>query len=202
MGRASATHSAGRKESLDDPLALLMARVAAGQERALADLYDATSHRVYGLVLHILREREAAEEATLDVYTQIWRRGAQYDPSRGSVMGFVLTLARTRGVDLLRARVRRSGFENPLQDALDLADPGPSPEMVSRDSLAARRLHVALEALPRDQRQAIEAAYFGGLSHKEVAKSLGQPLGTVKTRIRDGLMALRRVMAIREEGLA
>ncbi|MGH9366745.1 MAG: sigma factor, partial [Thermoanaerobaculia bacterium] len=83
---------------------------------ALAELYDATSHRVYGLALHILRENEAAEEATLDVYTQIWRKGAQYDPSRGSVMGFILTLARTRGVDLLRTRARRSGFESPLQD--------------------------------------------------------------------------------------
>ncbi len=196
------TNAAGRSEIPEDPLGPLMARVARGDERGLAELYDATSHRVYGLALHILRERGAAEEATLDVYTQVWRRGTQYDPQRGRAIGFLLTLARNRALDLLRNRSRRPDSEETLEEVSQLADPRQDPEMAVRDVLAAQRLQVALASLPRDQRIALAAAYFGGLSHSEVAKALGQPLGTVKTRIRDGLIALRRVLAVKEEGRA
>src|SRR6185503_4252155 len=98
-----------------DPLAPLMVRVGAGDEGALAALYDATSHRVYGLAFRVLRVREDAEEVTLDVYTQVWRGRTQYDPDRGSVLKFLLMLARTRAVDLLRSRARRSQVEERVE---------------------------------------------------------------------------------------
>ncbi len=189
-------------EPTGDPLRATMLQVAGGDERALSRIYDATSSRVYGLALHILRDAEAAEEATLDAYTQVWRSAASYDAGRGSVIAWILTLARTRSIDLLRSRMRRMDVEASLDSVVDLPDPGPSPEETSVDILNSRKLRVALSALSREQRTAIEAAYFGGLSHSEVALALGQPLGTVKTRIRDGLTTLRRMMAAPPEGSA
>ncbi len=184
-----------------DPLAPLMARVATGDEGALAALYDATSHRVYGLAFRVLRVREDAEEVTLDVYTQVWRGRTPYDPDRGSVLKFLLLLARTRAVDLLRSRARRSQVEERVEEIAELHDGGEAQAALG-DVLAERRLKLALATLPDSQRVAIEAAYFQGLSHSEVATALGQPLGTIKTRIRDGLLALRRAMAMPEGGIA
>jgi RNA polymerase sigma-70 factor (ECF subfamily) len=184
-----------------DPLSALMARVGTGEEAALAELYDATSHRVYGLAFRVLRVREDAEEVTLDVYTQVWRGRTPYDPGRGSVLKFLLMLARTRAVDLLRSRARRSQIEERVEELSELPEAGTS-NLSFGDAFAARRLQLALATLPDGQRVAIEAAYFQGLSHSEVATALGQPLGTIKTRIRDGLLALRRAMALPEEGIA
>lgn len=187
-------------DPVGDPLRDTMHQVAAGNEAALGALYDATSPRVYGLALHILRDRGAAEEATLDVFAQVWRSGSRYDARRGSVIAWILTLARTRAIDLLRSRMRRSELEDSLDSVLDVPDPGRGPEETSQDSSNARKLRVALASLSAEQRKAIEAAYFGGLSHSEVAHALGQPLGTIKTRIRDGLTTLRRMMAAQQEG--
>jgi RNA polymerase sigma-70 factor (ECF subfamily) len=178
-----------------------MSRVAAGDEAAVSALYDATSHRVFGLALRILRNREDAEEVTLDVYAQVWRSRVPHDPARGSVLGFLLMVARTRAVDLLRSRSKRGSVEERVEDLLD-SDELPWVEPVRGDMLASRRLRAALASLPRKQREAIEAAYFAGLTHTEVASALGEPLGTVKTRIRDGLLALRYAMAVTEEGIA
>jgi RNA polymerase sigma-70 factor (ECF subfamily) len=189
-------------EPTGDPLYETMLRIAGGDQGALSRLYDATSARVYGLALHILRDPQAAEEATLDAFTQVWRRASSYDAGRGSVIGWILTVARTRAIDLLRSRTRRRDLEDTLDSVVDLPDPGPGPEETTEDAANARKLRVALAALSHDQRTAIEAAYFGGLSHTEVAQCLGQPLGTVKTRIRDGLATLRRMMAAQQEGSA
>jgi RNA polymerase sigma-70 factor (ECF subfamily) len=142
-----------------------------------------------------LRERELAEEATIDVFTQVWMTAGRYDASRGSVLGWILNFARTRSIDLLRARARRAEREEPTGLPVSLSDPGPSPERALGEVERARRLRRALLKLPIEQRRAIETAYFRGLSHSEVAVELGQPLGTVKTRIRDGLTALRRSLA-------
>jgi RNA polymerase sigma-70 factor (ECF subfamily) len=182
-----------------DPLAPLMVRVDGGEEGALAALYDATSHRVYGLAFRVLRVSEDAEEVTLDVYTQVWRGRTPYDPDRGSVLKFLLMLARTRAVDLLRSRARRSQVEERVEEMTDLPA---SADDAFGDAFAERRLKLALATLPDSQRVAIEAAYFQGLSHSEVATALGQPLGTIKTRIRDGLLALRRAMVMPEGGIA
>jgi RNA polymerase sigma-70 factor (ECF subfamily) len=184
-----------------DPLAPLMARVGTGDEGALAELYDATSHRVYGLAFRVLRVREDAEEVTLDVFTQVWRGKVPYDADRGGVLKFLLMLARTRAVDLLRSRSRRLQNEERIEELSELED-STSLDLAFGDTFAARRMRLALATLPAGQRAAIEAAYFQGLSHSEVAASLGQPLGTIKTRIRDGLLALRRAMALPEGGVA
>ncbi len=182
-----------------DELAHLLAAAAGQDERALDRLYNATSRRVYGLALTIVRDAQLAEEATLDVYTQVWRRAAAYDPARGGALPYLLTLARTRALDLLRARTRRAGKEHELPPEFPLEDPAPDPFETRRGKERADLLRRALAALPGVQRRAIEAAYFDGLTHTEAAAALGAPLGTVKTRIRDGLAALRRSLASREE---
>ena len=176
-------------------LASVVARVAAGDERAVGTLYDLTSRRVFALTLRILRDRGAAEEATLDVFTQVWKQADRYEPSKGTPLGWLLTMARTRAIDLVRSRGRHTDREARLDEATAIPDRGRSPEDAGRDAEDARRVRRALAVLPAEQREALVAAYFGGLSHTEVASALGQPLGTVKTRIRSGLIHLRRLLA-------
>lgn len=185
----------------EDPLAPLVEGVAGGSEEALAGLYDEAGPRVFGLALRILRDRPAAEETTLDVFVQVWRQASRFDPARGSAGGWLLTLTRSRAIDRLRSLGRRPDTPEPLENAALVADPVPGPETASLDSERARRVRQAVASLPAEQRRAIEAVYFGGLSHGELAKASGQPLGTVKTRIRAGMAALRRTLAP-GEGLA
>ncbi len=184
-----------------DALVETLVRAAAGDERALTALYDATSAQVYGWVLRILRDEWAAEEVTLEVFTQVWRKADRYDPTRGSVRVWILALARNRAIDRFRAVKRRARREDSLKAALELADGAADPESAIRSSRLARLVGLALESLPTEQRRAIEAAFWGGLTHTEVSEALGEPLGTVKTRIRSGLNTLRRVLAgAMEEG--
>ncbi len=173
----------------------LMEAVAAGDQVALGQLYDATSRRVFGLALSILHDHHAAQEVTLDVYTRVWEQARRFDAARGSVEAWMLTLAHHHAIDRLRSRRRQAEREQPLLPEVDFADPRPDPETTSTDADEARRVRRALQSIPEEQRRAILAAYFGGLSHSEVAAALGLPLGTVKTRIRSGLAALRRNLA-------
>ncbi len=183
-----------------DALVALVTRVAEGDEGALRDLYDATSAQVFGSCLAILRDRGAAEEALVEVFAQVWRQAERFDPARGSVSSWIATLARTRALDICRTRERQQLGSTPLDAAhTDLfADPMPTPDEASFASERATRVRTALEALPIDQRRPVEAAFFRGLSHSEVAEWLGLPLGTVKTRIRSGLSALRQALASTE----
>ncbi len=178
-----------------DPLAELLKRIAQRDEQSFTALYDATSRAVFGLSLKILGDREVAEEAVVEAYAYMWRRASQYDPTRGRAMGWILTIARSKALDLLRSRVRQRDRERPLDAVVGLPDPQPDPESLSDRSEQAHKVRAALSSLPCEQREAIETAYFAGLSHSEVATVLGQPLGTVKTRIRNGLSTLRRVLA-------
>ena len=173
----------------------LLKDVAAGDQVALEALYDATSRRVFGLVLRILRDHPAAEEVTMDVYTRVWQQASRFDPSRGSAQAWLLTLAHNLAVDLLRARRRLAGRESPLEPEWEIPDGQPSPETLSTDADMARKVRAALQEIPEEQRKAIVAAYFGGLSHTEIAEAFGEPLGTIKTRIRSGMVALRRALA-------
>ncbi len=184
--------SAGVGESAS---AALLCGVARGDAAALATLYDATSRQVYGLVSRILHERDAAEEVTLDVYMHVWQYAGSYDAGRGSVEAWLHTLARSRAIDRLRARTRHAARHAPLDVVAGLEDPalGPEAEVVGNDT--AHRVRQALRDLPPAQRRVIAAAYFGGLSYTEVARVLGEPEGTVKTRIRVGLSALRASLA-------
>lgn len=164
-------------------------RMAQGDESALASLYDETSRVVFSVASRILRNQSDAEEVVLDVYVRAWRHAAQYDPQRGTVMAWLLTMVRTASIDRLRHRRTRSGREEVLEPA-QLAIAGP--KVSGEDSLAVRN---ALLTLPEEQRHPIELAYFFGLSHSELAEALGVPLGTVKSRVRAGLARLKEILS-------
>jgi RNA polymerase sigma-70 factor (ECF subfamily) len=190
----------------DDPrgsagsLENLLQRVAGGDEVALTEFYGATKRRVYGLALQMLRDPQRAEEATLDVYTTVWRKADRYRSVRGSAVAWLLATTRNLVLDALRADGRRTldrGDVAAMADDLRAADEGP----VEAGNLAERAAAVrrAAAGLPRGQREAIAACYFGGLTHVEAAATLGVPLGTVKTRIRAGLSRLERCLSGSED---
>lgn len=165
--------------------------IAAGDQRALSDLYDRTSPRVYGLALRILGEVAAAQDVVIEVYAQAWTQAGSYDAQRGSVLAWLLTRTRSRAIDLLRSRNRTIGRTAPYEQASKLPAETPDPEETSLAAERRRIVQQALEGLQPEQRRVIELAYFCGLSHSEIAAKLDQPLGTVKTRVRTGMIRLR-----------
>jgi RNA polymerase sigma-70 factor (ECF subfamily) len=169
-------------------------QVAQGDSEAPARLYDATHPLVYALALRILDDVADAEEVTLDVYTQVWKTARNFDPGRGTVSAWLVMLARSRAIDRLRVASKRRRREETRDEVPDIPASTPSPEEASLLSQQRRRVRAALDTLALDQRQAIELAFFSGLSHSELAAKLGQPLGTVKTRIRLGMMKLRELL--------
>jgi RNA polymerase sigma-70 factor (ECF subfamily) len=171
----------------------LVASVAGGDPLALHDLYDRAHRMVFTLAVRITCSRETAEEVTLDVFHDVWRRAAAYDPANGTVLGWIMNQARSRAIDRLRFEQRKKRVDPGAGDSTQTpgaADP--------RDLLDLKQqgqaLRAALAMLTRDERQAIESAFFSGLTHAEVAEQLDQPLGTIKTRIRSGLQKLRLAM--------
>ncbi|MBI4606565.1 MAG: sigma-70 family RNA polymerase sigma factor [Planctomycetes bacterium] len=175
-------------------LGSLLQAVSRRDEGALALLYDATSRWVYGLALRILGDEHAAEEVTLDTYMQVWRTADTYEPSRGSPSGWLSTVARTRAIDLLRARAARHRREEALWDHFDAPGREGPPDGTHLALERRERVLEAVAALPAEQKQAIELAFFHGLTHSEVAERLAEPLGTVKTRIRLGMLKLRGLL--------
>jgi RNA polymerase sigma-70 factor (ECF subfamily) len=179
--------------------------MSGGDETALGELYDLWSARVHALVYSLVRDPDDAEEVVEEVFWQAWRQAGRYDPARGSASSWLLSIARTRGLDRLRSRRRRR--EEPLENTS--ADPetaqvaetaarGPAADLESSE----QRAHVlaALAELPAEQREALELAYFEGLSQTEIADRTAQPLGTVKTRTRLALGKLReRLSVLRDE---
>jgi RNA polymerase sigma-70 factor (ECF subfamily) len=172
-------------------LTTLLARAGAGDQAALADLYDGTHVLVYSLALRILHDQAAAEDVTIEVYTQVHRRAADYDPQRGTPSAWLLTLARNRAIDRLRMERNRRAREEGLDEASVVATPGADPEDFSTAMELRHIVQRALATLTPEQREVIEIAYYTGLSHSEIAAKLGQPLGTIKTRIRTGMRLLR-----------
>jgi RNA polymerase sigma-70 factor (ECF subfamily) len=185
-----------RAEAQADDAAWL-ARAAAGDGAALAPLYDLHARAIYSLALRVLGDEADAEDVLQEVFTQAWRQAGRYDAARGTVVAWLLTMARTRAIDRLRARQARPDTgapqgDNALRDLPTFAvDPGDALSAV-RD---AERVREALGYLPPVQRLAIELAYFEGLTQSQIAERLEQPLGTVKTRIRLGLLKLRDALA-------
>jgi RNA polymerase sigma-70 factor, ECF subfamily len=171
------------------PADVLLLRVAKGDEHAFAELYDLVAARVFGLARAVLRDQAHAEEVTQEAFVQIWRTAARFSPSVGSAMGWILAIAHRRAVDRVRSesshsrRVERESTQRTAGPAA-LAD-------AVVDDLDRVRVRNALNVLTPLQREAVEFAYFGGLTHHEISVLLGAPLGTVKTRIRDGLIRLR-----------
>jgi RNA polymerase sigma-70 factor, ECF subfamily len=180
--------------SRDRDLVALIGRIAAGEQSALTAVYDATNRLVFGLILRIVTDRATAEEVLLDVYTQVWRQAASYDRARGVPLAWIMTIARSRAIDRVRAGRNDQQRKEPLEAIGEVRDAGVSPEEASVHSERQRLVRSALNTLVPEQREVIELAYYSGLSHSEIALKLGQPLGTVKTRTRLGMMKLRDML--------
>jgi RNA polymerase sigma-70 factor (ECF subfamily) len=186
-----------------DTWAAFMSQVAKRNEAALAQLYDGTSKIVYAMALRVVRDPSAAEDITIDVYLQVWRNAASYDSTRGEVVPWLATLTRSRAIDHLRARkARRAEFEDSVDEIADLRDLRPNPELECMAARQARLVQRAVGDLSAEQREPIELAYFLGLSHSEIAARTGLPLGTVKTRIRLGMIGLKGALRPYWEALA
>ena len=177
---------------VDPDPTIYVAGTANGDQASFASLYDALAPTVYGVVRRVLRDPAQAEEVTQEVFVEIWRQAARYDPSRGSVRTWAVTIAHRRAVD----RVRSEQSHRDRQQAVGAAaveSPG-TPEDDAIDTEDRRRAREAMDALPEAQREALELAFYDGLTHVQIADRLGVALGTVKTRIRDGLIRLRSNM--------
>lgn len=173
----------------EDPLAMLLRRAGRGDQAAFAELYDALSPLVHGVVLKVVRDPAQSEEVTQEVFVELWRLAARFDETRGSVTSWVATVAHRRAIDRVRSeqssrdRVARQ-VSNISRDYDEVSD-----EVESKFDRA--RVRRALERLTGVQREAVELAYFGGHTYREVAVLLEVAEGTVKTRIRDGMIRLR-----------
>jgi RNA polymerase sigma-70 factor (ECF subfamily) len=176
----------------DVPDGTLLGLMARGDGAALSTLYDRHATAVYSLALRVLRDPLDAEEVVQEVFAQSWRQADRYDPSRATVAGWLMMQAKSRAIDRLRGRrARPDATAAPGHAMPDMPDPAAGPDLSAVQAEEARRMREALRSLPALQRTAIELAYYDGLTHSEIAERLAQPLGTVKTRIRQGLLTLR-----------
>lgn len=170
----------------------LLVACASGDQTALASLYDQSASLVYGIAVKMLGDLSDAEEVTIDVYHQVWRAAKSYDSSRGSVTSWLVTMARSRAIDRLRSRTNRSRTEQLAGTrSADLPSIAAGPDETTLAEQRRKRILSAMAVLSPEQREAIELAFFSGLTHAELAERFKQPLGTVKTRIRLGMMKLR-----------
>lgn len=187
------TSPAGSDPGNSDPLRDVFARVRQGDEVAFAEFYDLTSARVHGLILSVLRAPDLAAEVTQEVYVEIWRQAARWSPDKGSLRAWMHTIAHRRAVDRVRSAQKESERDGRWAGSSGGSEPDQTWEGVEH-LLDVEGVRSALAALTTAQREAVSLAYYGGYSHREVADMLGLPLGTVKTRIRDGLLGLRSTM--------
>src|SRR6266849_3569631 len=176
----------------------LVQSIAARDQLALHSLYEQTHRIVFTLIVRITNNRETAEELTLDVFHDVWRRAPTYDPAGGSVVGWILNQARSRAIDRLRFEHRKKRSVNYEDDPLTTPvanDPQQAYHVEEQTRLLRNALRNALDVLTPEERRVIETAFFSELTYLEVAERLNQPLGTVKTRIRSGLGKLRQALA-------
>ena len=180
------------RQTVEESQIRLLGRIAGRDRDALAELYDQTAAALFSLSLRIVGDPQEAEEVIQDVFVQLWEKAATFDPGLGSPFHWALSIARNRCIDRLRARQRRSrvfsDFSDPELPEM-AADTAPARPGIEQDEITA--LRSAVGRLPRDQQQAIQMAFFGGMSHVEIAQSLEEPLGTIKARIRRGMLKLR-----------
>jgi RNA polymerase sigma-70 factor (ECF subfamily) len=171
----------------------LLRRAGRGDESAFAALYDATSARVFGLALRVVRDPGMAEEVTQEAMVEVWRTAARFDPARGSAVNWLLTITHRRAVD--RVRSEQAGAERERRVATDEVPYDSVVEQVT-DKLAAQQVRRCLGRLTELQREAVTLAYYGGHTYREVADLLAAPLPTIKTRMRDALIRLRDCLGV------
>jgi RNA polymerase sigma-70 factor, ECF subfamily len=177
----------------EDEWLQLVRAVAGGDQCALHSLYEQTHRIVFTLIVRITSNRETAEEVMLEVFYEVWRKASTYDPANGSVVGWIMNLARSRAIDRLRFDQRKkrvNTYPHSLLPTTDIVDP----QQASLFEEQSRLLRNAIEVLTPEERNAIETAFFSELTYEETARKLNQPLGTVKTRIRSGLRKLREAL--------
>jgi RNA polymerase sigma-70 factor (ECF subfamily) len=182
---------------LDD--ATLITLIEREHTQALSELYDRYSRLVFSLALHLLGDRATAEEVTLDVFTRVWEKAGMYRADKAKVSTWLASIARYHSIDILRRKGSRPeqysvAWTEVASDAVLSAD---GPEEVTELALHQQRVRAAVAELPADQQQVLALAFFNGLTHREIAEKLGEPLGTVKTRIRLAMQKLRQ--ALQEE---
>lgn len=169
--------------------AALIARLRAGDETAMADLYDRYSSIVYGVALRVLADTTAAEDVLQEVFLQLWRNPRRFDADRGRLAPWLAVIARNRAIDILRKRPHEEELdEAPISPGINLEDSANLRQVVEK-------VRNAMGQLPQEQRKALEMAFFEGMTHTEIARKTGDPLGTVKTRIRSALMAVRKAVS-------
>ena len=178
----------------EEDWAAIVQSIAAGNQQALRALYERTHRLVFTLSVRITNDRETAEELTLDVFHDVWRRASTYDAANGTVVGWIMNQARCRAIDRLRFEQRKKRVDPHAHEPLPANPPERPQEMLDREE-QGRALRNALSVLGPAERQAIETAFFSGLTYSQVAEHLNQPLGTVKTRIRSGLRKLRHALS-------
>lgn len=178
-----------------DDLGDALRRCAKGDQDAFARVYDLVSPKVYGLILRVLRDPAQSEEVAQECFLEIWRNASRYDPARGSASAWIMTIAHRRAVDRVRASEADTRRDRDYGVATQPVHHDETSE-TAEARIEARRVRAALETLTPTQREAIELAYLGGYTHSEVAVMLDLPLGTAKTRIRDGLIRLRDTMGV------
>lgn len=172
-----------------DEEAALIERIQAGDETAMTDMYDRYSGIVYGVALRVLGNTTAAEDVLQEVFLQLWRNPQAFDANRGKLPAWLAVIARNRAIDHLRKRPPEDDIENlPISTGVNL-------ENEAAQRLAVNKIRAVLAQLPPDQRRALEMAFFEGMTHTEIAAKSGEPLGTIKTRIRSGLIAIRKAFA-------
>ncbi|WP_243224599.1 ECF RNA polymerase sigma factor SigK [Microbacterium sp. CIAB417] len=181
--------------SAGDLAADLLVRVAGGDQRAFAELYDLLSSRVFGLILRVLVNRAQSEEVLQEVFLEVWQSASRFAPNKGQGRTWILTIAHRRAVD--RVRASQSSADRDVKAGI--RDLGVAHDSVAEQvelSLEGERVVAALDALSEPQREALVLSYYGGYSQSEIAVLTGAPLGTIKTRMRDGLTRLRSEMGV------
>jgi RNA polymerase sigma-70 factor (ECF subfamily) len=178
--------SATKNQELSD--GALVVAIRSGNQEAMAELYDRYSSVVYAVALRVVGDTDAAEDILQEIFMQLWRKPGAFDASRGNLAPWLAVIARNRAVDVLRKRRPQSDLEETVLSV--------EPDMAADADRgrAAERIRAALKQMQPAQRSALEMAYFQGYSHSEISMKTGEPLGTIKTRIRSGLLQLRKVM--------
>jgi RNA polymerase sigma-70 factor (ECF subfamily) len=198
--RMSALASSPSPDNRDIVDAQLIRRVAAGDRAAFGELYDRFSGPLYGTALRIVREPAEAQDVVHDAFVAIWEKASTYEAQRGSVFSWVLTFVRNRAIDRVRMFRRRTELlagSAPGDVEHLMTGPSPTGSETAAAGDDAQAVRAAVAALPMDQQRAVGLAFFGGLTQEQIAAKLGEPLGTVKARIRRGLLKLRETLAAR-----